>query len=318
MSPVPSLPTRERVRLAVVGAGQMGRRHAELIATADSSSLVGISDVDGTRRSVAGEMGVPFYEEPEAMLRRESPDGVIIATPNGDHASVAELCARHSADLLIEKPIADTTDSADRIVRAAERAGVQVLVGHHRRHSPFVAAAREIVTSGEIGRLVAVSMLWALRKPDDYYDVEWRRTPPAGGPTLINLIHEVDSLRFICGEIDEVYARASSATRGLEVEDSLSISIAFHNGVVGSILASDATPSPWSYELATRENPIYFPADADCYHFMGDEGSLSFPSMEMWRYEDRRRTGWQHPLIKTRREVVRPTPSLGSSNISIE
>ena len=308
MSPVPSLPTRERVRLAVVGAGQMGRRHAELIAAADSSSLVGISDVDGTRRPVADELGIPFYEDAEAMLRRERPDGVIVATPNGDHASVAELCAQHSADLLIEKPIADTNDSADRIVRAAERAGVQVLVGHHRRHSPFVAAAREIVTSGEIGRLVAVSMLWALRKPDDYYDVEWRRTPPAGGPTLINLIHEVDSLRFICGEIDEVYARASSAARGLEVEDSLSISISFQNGAVGSILASDAAPSPWSYELTTRENPLYFPADADCYHFMGDEGSLSFPGMEVWRYEDRRRTGWQHPLIKTRRTVVRANP----------
>ena len=126
-------------------------------------------------------------------------------------------------------------------------------------------------------------MLWALRKPDDYYDVEWRRTPPAGGPTLINLIHEVDSLRFICGEICEVYARASSATRGLEVEDSLSISIGFHNGAVGSILASDAAPSPWSYELTTRENPLYFP-------------------------ENRRRTGWQHPLIKTRRTVVRANP----------
>ena len=63
MSPVPSLPTRERVRLAVVGAGQMGRRHAELIAAADSSSLVGISDVDGTRRPVADELGIPFYED---------------------------------------------------------------------------------------------------------------------------------------------------------------------------------------------------------------------------------------------------------------
>ena len=297
-----------KVRLAVVGAGQMGRRHAELIAANGPSSLVGISDVDGTRRSVAEELQTPFYENAGAMLERESPDGVIIATPNGDHASVAELCAPYSADLLIEKPIADTIDSADRIVRAAERAGVQVLVGHHRRHSPFVAAAREIVRSGEIGRLVAVSMLWALRKPDEYYDVEWRRTPPAGGPTLINLVHEIDSLRFVCGEIGEVYAHASSAARVFEVEDSLSVSIAFHNGAVGSILASDATPSPWSYELTTHENPLYFSADADCYHFMGAEGSLSFPSMEMWRYEDRRGAGWQLPLIKTRREVVRADP----------
>ena len=298
----------KRLRLAVVGAGQMGRRHAELIAANGSSSLVGISDVDPSRRSVADELQAPFYGDVEALLERERPDGVVVATPNGDHAPVAELCVRHSANLLIEKPIADTVDSAGRIVRAAESAGVQVLVGHHRRHSPFVAAAREIVGSGEIGRLVAVSMLWTLRKPDDYYDVEWRRTPPAGGPTLINLVHEIDTLRFICGEIGEVYAHAGSSARGFEVEDSVSISIAFHNGAVGSVLASDATPSPWSYELTTRENPLYFSADADCYHFMGDEGSLSFPGMEMWRYEDRYRSGWQHPLIKTRRAVVRADP----------
>ena len=298
----------ERLRLAVVGAGQMGKRHAELIAADGSSSLAGISDVDTARRSVADELKAPFYEDVDALLERERPDGVVVATPNGDHASVAEVCARHSADLLIEKPIADTVDSADRIVRAAESTGVQVLVGHHRRHSPFVTEAREVVRSGVLGKLVAVSMLWALRKPDEYYDIEWRRRPPGGGPTLINLVHEIDSLRFICGEIGEVYAQASSAARGFEVEDSLSISIAFHSGAVGSVLASDATPSPWSYELTTHENPLYFSTDVDCYHFMGTDGSFSFPSMEVWRYEDRRRSGWQYPLMRTRRAVVRADP----------
>ena len=112
----------ERLRLAVVGAGQMGKRHAELIAADGSSSLAGISDVDTARRSVADELKAPFYEDVDALLERERPDGVVVATPNGDHASVAEVCARHSADLLIEKPIADTVDSADRIVRAAEAA----------------------------------------------------------------------------------------------------------------------------------------------------------------------------------------------------
>ena len=78
---------------------------------------------------------------------------------------------------------------------------------------------------GALGKLVAVSMLWALLKPADYFDVEWRRRRPGGGPTLINLIHELDTLRFVCGEIRQVYAQASSEARNLEVEDSLAISI---------------------------------------------------------------------------------------------
>ena len=74
---------------------------------------------------------------------------------------------------------------------------------------------------------------------------------------LINLIHEIDTLRYICGEITSVYAATSSETRGYEVEDTAAITLKFANGGVGSIFLSDATPSPWSYELTMFENPSY-------------------------------------------------------------
>ena len=83
---------------------------------------------------------------------------------------------------------------------------------------------------------------------------------------------------------------ASSAVRQLEVEDSLSITLSFENGTLGSILASDATPSPWSYEATTGENPHYFRADENSYHFLGTAGSLSFPKdggLEVPRWGDR-------------------------------
>ncbi len=86
------------------------------------------------------------------------------------------------------------------------------------------------------------------------------QTSWAGGPTFINLIQALDSLRFSCGEIREVYVRSSSAVRKLEVEDSLTISRSFENGALGSVLASDTTP-PWSYEATTRENELYFHTD---------------------------------------------------------
>ena len=146
-------------------------------------------------------------------------------------------------------------------------------------------------------------MLWALLKPAEYYEVEWRRRRPGGGPTLINLVHELDSLRFICGEVRQVYAQSSSAARQLDVEDSLSISLSFEDGAVGSILAADATPSPWSYEAATHENPYYFPTDENCYYFLGSLGSLAFPRMELWRYDDNDKSGWQHPMTKSTRPL---------------
>jgi predicted dehydrogenase len=145
-------------------------------------------------------------------------------------------------------------------------------------------------------------------KPGEYFDVEWRRKQYVGGPLLINLIHDLDSLRFICGDIRDVYARKTSAARNLDVEDSLSISISFENGALGSILASDATPAAWSYEAAVGENPLYFRTDENCYHFLGTSASLAFPRMELWRYADASRKGWQHPMERSQIAVSAADP----------
>ena len=296
------------VSLAVVGAGVMGRKHAELIAADSACALVGICDVDASRSALAEELDVPFYRDIEELLEREGPEGAVISTPNGDHAAGVEACARRSVDVLIEKPIADTVEGADRVVEVADETGIRVLVGHHRRHSPFIQEARSLIERGSLGKLVAVSMFWALLKPSDYYDVEWRRRRPGGGPTLINLVHELDTMRFICGEVSQVYAQASSTARGLEVEDSLTISLSFDNGALGSVVASDATPSPWSYESTTHENPDYFHTDENCYYFFGTSGSLAFPQMDLWRYSDADKSGWQHPMVKSRQAVAGANP----------
>jgi predicted dehydrogenase len=298
----------DRVSIGIVGAGSMGRKHAELVRGHAGCSLVGIVDVDAGRREVAAAAGVPFYNTPEELLDRERPAGMIIATPNAEHAAAAEACAVRAVHMLVEKPLADTLSEAKRIVAVAERHGARVLVGHHRRHSPLIRKAREVVHGGGLGKLLGVSVLWTLLKPADYFDVAWRRERHVGGPLLINLVHELDSLRFICGEIREVHARATAAARGLDVEDSLAISIQFESGALGTVLASDATPAAWSYEATVGENPLYFRTAENCYHFFGTDASLTFPRMELWRYADASRAGWQHPLERTRLDVVADDP----------
>ncbi|RLT44435.1 MAG: gfo/Idh/MocA family oxidoreductase [Chloroflexi bacterium] len=296
------------VRLAVVGVGLIGVRHAELMRSHEGCALVGLCDVDPSRRAVADSFGVPFYSSVAELIERERPAGVVIATSNDTHAAVAEICARRSVDVLIEKPIASTLEQAHRIVDTAQESGIQVLVGHHRRHNPLIQKTRELLADGALGRLIGVSILWALLKPDDYFDVGWRREQPGGGPVLINLIHELDSLRFLCGEITEVYARTSSAVRGFAVEDSVSIALHFASGALGTLLASDATPAPWSYEATTGENPAYFRTHENCYTFLGTAASLAFPRMELWRYADGSRQGWKEPMERLAVEVAGADP----------
>jgi predicted dehydrogenase len=243
---------------------------------------------------------VALYADHREMLARETPDGVIIASPNVLHLAMALDCVGQGVPALIEKPVTETVASAQRLCAAVARSGVPMLVGHHRRHNPLIKAARETVMGGRLGQLTAVVGLWLLKKPDDYFEVAWRREQ-GGGPLLINLIHDIDNLRFICGEITEVQALTSNKVRGFAVEDSAALLLRFANGALGTVTVSDATPAPWSWELSSGENAVYPKQDQACYVFAGTEASLAVPTMELWSYPDR--PGWHAPLARDRLDV---------------
>ena len=283
------------LRLAVIGAGVMGRSHIERIRTSAECVLAAVCDPDLALATRAAG-GCPVHGDLPELLRRERIDGAIIATPNAEHREGGLLCAEAGVPMLVEKPIAATTADGSALVEAAARRGVPLLVGQHRRHSAFVRRAKQVVDAGDLGRLVSFTTLWFLRKPDDYYEVGWR-TRPGGGPVLTNLIHEIDLIRHFGGEIESVFAAASSAARGLAVEDSVAITLRLAGGALGSIAASDAAVSPWSYELTTHENPLYTRTDRNCYFLLGTEGSLAFPRLTLWRHPGE--TGWQHRLSGT-------------------
>ena len=287
------------VKLAIIGLGLMGSRHVEIAQAFEDCDLVGVCDLDPDFHALADRHGVPFFQDVGEMLDRTEPEGAILATQSAAHVETFETCARRGVHALIEKPVADTLEAALRIAELADITNTRVLVGHHRRHNPLVRAAHGIVTRGEIGDLLAVSMMWTLMKPDGYFDVHWRSVRPDGGPVLINLVHELDILRYMCGEIDQVFAQGRSKARGFEVEDSVSISVTFRSGGVATILGTDAAAAPWSYESTTGENPLYFNVPESCYYFTGSEGALAFPQMELWKYPDPDRRGWQHPMEKT-------------------
>ncbi len=286
-----------QARIVVIGAGVMGRRHIEYVNASESGELVALCDNDASAGALAAQYDVPHFFNYMEALDLAEPDGAIVAAPTQMHEEIALACIRRNIVPLVEKPIAASLDEGRRLVDAGGDAGVPVLVGHHRRHHPRIKRLHELVNEGAIGRLIGFSMLWAVKKPDDYFNVIWR-TQPGGGPVLTNIIHEIDTLRYVCGEIVEVYAATSSATRGHEVEDTAAITLTFAGGVVGSIFLSDATPSPWSYELTMFENPSYAHAAGNCAFFFGTEGSLAFPKMELWRYEGSGARGWHEPLVR--------------------
>jgi predicted dehydrogenase len=123
---------------------------------------------------------------------------------------------------------------------------------------------------------------------------------------LINLIHDIDDLRFICGEIATVHAFCSNAVRGLAVEDTAAVALHFAGGALGTMIVTDAAAAPWSWEITSGESSLYPQSPENCYLFAGTEGSLSVPKLELWRYKGEK--GWSAPLSCDRIEVSLTDP----------
>jgi predicted dehydrogenase len=280
-------------KVGLVGAGAIGRAHLLGAAAAEGVNIVGIADPNPAAEALAREFSIPWFQDHRELLDQAALDGAIVATPNALHVPIALDFIATGKAVLVEKPITDAVEDGLRLAKTAAAADVPVLVGHHRRHNPIVRTARALVQEGRLGRLVSVAALATFLKPDAYFNEAWRRTA-GGGPVLINLIHEIDLLRFVCGEIDSLQAVTSNKVRGFEVEDTAATLLRFANGAIGTVTLSDTAVSPWAWDLTSGENRA-FPKTPEESHFIcGTEASIALPTLRMWRYPSER--GWFHPL----------------------
>lgn len=298
--------TSEPVRLAVVGTSGIGQLHARLAAADADVQLVGLSGLDEGAPEVAERLGVPLHTD-FRELADLGLDGAIIATPNRMHLEMAAFFAGRGVHILVEKPIADTLAAGREICDVAVRCGVHLLVGHQRRHNHLVRTAAELVER-DLGRLVATTTMILMKKPDSYYREGWRRTASAG-PLLINLIHDIDLLRAVCGEVDRVQAAASRHVRGFDFDDTAMVLLHFRNGALGTVTIAESVPSPWSWEFSVAEGLDFPISGQDHAYFAGTEASLAFPSMTLWSYHSSDEgTGWRSPIHRRQVEVARNDP----------
>lgn len=286
------------LRVAVLGAGLIGRRHIQtILSLPEVAELAAVADpaADPAQHALGG---AAWFGDAQTMLDRVQPEAVIIATPNDLHALQGHLCCARGIHFLVEKPVTATLDEAAALVRAVEQSGVKTLVGHHRRYLAAVEEAKRAIDTGALGALVAASVMWATRKPDDYFKVDWR-TQPGGGPLLINAIHEIDLLRHLCGEIRMVSGLQSHAARGFAVEDTAAALFQFDNGCLGTLTLSDAGLSPWTIEQSSEENSNFPHSGQNAYRLAGTKGSLELPVLRTWLPRTPGEIGWNKPLTST-------------------
>lgn len=264
-------------RILVVGGGLIGSRHVQAVQENADCVLVGLADPDMIIRA-----DVPRYASISDV--DEPVDGVIIATPTHLHAAHAREAAGRGWHTLIEKPVAGTLQDAQELEAALHATNTRSLVGHHRRHHACVQQLKALIAEGTIGQVVNASLLWAMRKPDAYFDGNWRTA--GGSPVMINLVHDIDLLRFCIGEIIDTAALRGASLRGTQRIESGAVALAFASGATGTISFADTAPSPWGFEAGIGENPNIGTTGQDMLWITGTKGAIGFPSMTLWQGND--------------------------------
>lgn len=287
----------EPLRLAIVGLGLVGKRHEAAIDLLEDVQLVAIVEPSEEGADHASARKMAHYNDLSDLLAAEELDGIILSTPTKLHVAQGLECIAAGLPTLIEKPLADDVSAGQVLVDAAESKGVPILVGHHRRHNPLIQKAKCLIDEGRIGHVRAVHGTCWFYKPDTYFDVApWRKANGAG-PVSVNLVHDVDLIRHLCGEIVSVQAQMKPSVRGFENEDVAAAILTFADGAIGTITVSDSIVAPWSWEMTSREYPIYPFTTQSSYLIGGSHGSISVPDLTVWTHQEQR--DWWSPISAT-------------------
>lgn len=291
------------IRFGLVGLGRHGESHLNNLLKIPNTKIVGIcvKNITKERKQLAKQLGCSIYNDFYDLVNSEDIDAMIISVPNHLHHQMVEACAKKNIDVLLEKPIADTIKNAKKIVKVVRKYKINLLVGYHRRFSPKVKLLKELLIKQKIiGDIIGANILWAICKPESYFYQNGNKTWQAkkkcgGGPILINVSHEIDTLRFIFGEPKNLSAITTNKNRKFDVEDTMVAMLRFKNDIIVNIFASDCVPSCFSYENTVEENNYYYKYDKNSAYFFGSKGTLLFPSFEFMHHLDER--GWDKPIF---------------------
>lgn len=302
-----------RLNVALIGAGRIGRAHGKRLASLAGCNLTLVVDGDAERaRSLAQACGARATSLPDEAFDDPTIDAVVIATPVPSHAELAIAAATAGKPFFVEKPLAHDLASGRQVVEAVERTGVPGLVGFQRRFDPPYAEAKRRVDAGELGKLEGFRAVG--RDPH----------PPAleyllsSGDLLVDMgIHDLDSARFLLGEVAEVQAIGGClaipelAQHGLF--DTAVATLKFENGAVGTLEV--ALRTAYGYEIRAEvlgeRGRLHIEVDRKPELLLYDErgGSFDRPRGFEERFADAYRLELEHFVSRVRSgEQMMPDP----------
>ena len=237
------------VRIAVIGAGAMGRNHLRVLNDIASVELVGVADADvATAENAARRMRIASYGDYREMLDREHPTAVVVAVPTILHREVVLGVIGRGMHVLVEKPIAFTEEEGVEIIKEARSAGVILTVGHIERYNPAIVELHRRLRGEELGRVFQMHARRLGPFPPRVRDV---------GVVIDLATHDIDIMRFL-SESEVVRVSAETARRiHTEHEDLLSGLLRFEDDSIGVLDINWLTPTKIREVMITGEKGMF-------------------------------------------------------------
>jgi predicted dehydrogenase len=230
----------KKLKIGLIGCGGIAGTHAERLKTIPEVKMAAFADiVEKNAKSFAQKYEGTPYSDWQKMLGKEKLDAVYVCLPPFAHTDEVEQAAEKGVHVFIEKPIALSMKLANAMVSAVEKHGVKSQVGYCQRFSYSVDEAKRLIQSGEAGYPgLAVGWYWCHFLGGEW----WRNKDKSGGQIVEQSTHVYDALRYLCGDVDEVYGQKNikfwTDVPNLTTEDVSSTTFRFKTGAVGSISAT--------------------------------------------------------------------------------
>lgn len=249
------------MKMLVVGCGSIGQRHIRNLKGFPAVELVAHDADRRTLVEVGKKYRIPVVGSLGPALKR-GVDAVLVCTPPSSHVPIAMRAAERGANLFIEKPLSHTLAGVDKLIGTARRKNRIIMVGYNFRFHPAVRLIKRMLDEGRVGRVLSARAEFGYYLPYWPHKEEYQKSYVArkalGGGIILDGSHEIDTLRWLVGEVDEVSCFASKVSDlKIETEDTAEIFLKFKNRAVAEVHL-DVTRRDFSrfYELICERGTI--------------------------------------------------------------
>lgn len=227
------------VKFAVIGYGNIGKRHVEEIMAHPNAELCAVIDIDPLKEAVITALGVPFFNTPEAFyLSNIEVDIVNVCTPNGFHTDQSMQALNFYLNVICEKPLGLEPAKCAEMIQMAAAVDRKIYCVMQNRYSPPSQWLKKLVDSGKLGKLFAVKVDCYWNRDHRYYSPPgWRGTIDLdGGPLFTQFSHFVDLLYWLFGDVSNIQARFANYnhTHNTQFEDTGFVTFNIADGALGA------------------------------------------------------------------------------------